>query len=108
MGLVGCLTCVALPAFAATTGWQPYAKVSDNYFEGAGTTANIVLVLADNFNSCGADNTGQISLSVVGSDQYQALAQAALVAISEGRTLSLQISGCTSGRAVITGLRLGD
>lgn len=106
--VAGLAACLALPALSLADTWQGYQLVSDNYFEGTGNAAHIVVVLPGNFNSCGWDNAGMIQLSVVGAEQYRALTELLLVAMSEGRTVSVATGGCSGNRANIIGLKLGN
>lgn len=107
--VAGLLACAVLPSWAlAADGWQGYQTVADNFFEGSGPNSHMVVVLSGNFNGCGWDNAGQINLTTVGSDQYRALSEVLLVALSEGRMVSVYTNGCVNGRASVTGLKLGN
>jgi hypothetical protein len=93
---------------AAAPTWQSYQKVMANAYEGAGTGASLVIELPGHFSSCDAYSTGQISLSVVGADQYHVLTEVVLMAVSEGLSVSVETNGCVNGRANVIGLKLGE
>jgi hypothetical protein len=94
----------ANPAYASWTNWM---KITDNYFEGTGTSTRLVLIMEQPFHTCGWNNAAQIQLDQIGSEAYKTLVSVAITAITTGRALSLAEEGCNGDRARIYGLKLG-
>jgi hypothetical protein len=94
----------ANPAYASWTNWM---KITDNYFEGTGTSTRLVLIMEQPFHTCGWNNAAQIQLDQIGSEAYKTLVSVAITAITTGRSLSLAEEGCNGDRARIYGLKLG-
>ncbi|WP_316672703.1 hypothetical protein [uncultured Tolumonas sp.] len=89
------------------SAWTGNLKVTDNYFEGTGNNARLVLVVDQNFHTCGWNNAANIDLSQVGSEAYRTLVSVALAAMVSGRPLSLDTNSCAGDRASVFGLKLG-
>jgi hypothetical protein len=94
--------------FSYAAEWQPFMKITSNYFEGLADNHRIVITLEQEFHDCGWNTAANINLSEVGPEAFETYTAVILAAIMANRPVSLSTEGCHSNRAKAMGIRVGN
>ncbi len=96
------ITTLSLPVVAVADGWSSFHKVFNTYF----SVDKTVVVLEEDFHTCGNNNWGKLDVAAVGENFAQTFNAAVISAISERRGISVDVEGCSGNRANIVGVRI--